>query len=174
MPVSAARMRDVSNDALSNLRSFDQAHPRRCQVCAAALLWRATRRRYLEQAFMKLDWEAFELVREALHERAFMLRSADFHARPQPILIPLYRWWEVGTFVSATPQVPYMWVGTKVYDIVAGKNRAVPPSSFLSKVRSTRRLQACRKRRCTAILASRPRTYAEQSCTTMVSKMTRA
>lgn len=51
--------------------------------------------RYLEQAFWELDWELFALVKEALHERAYMLRSCPYMNRPLPIMIPIYSWWQV-------------------------------------------------------------------------------
>ena len=79
--------------------------------------------RYLEQAFKKLDVSSLHLVNEALTERKYMLSAAPYMNRPLPIMIPLYTWW----------QVPYMYIGTKVYDMVAGKNRYVPPSYFISK-----------------------------------------
>ena len=37
-------------------------------------------------------------------------------------LIPIYTWWEI----------PYMWAGTKVYDLVAGSHRFVPSAYFIS------------------------------------------
>lgn len=81
--------------------------------------------RYLEAAFMNLDWENFKLVEEALAERAHLLNAAPYMAHPVPIMIPIYTWWEI----------PYMWVGAKFYDFVAGRRRAVPSSYFLPKVR---------------------------------------
>jgi glycerol-3-phosphate dehydrogenase len=42
--------------------------------------------------------------------------------KPLPIMIPIYTWWEL----------PYMWAGAKVYDLIAGSRRAVPPSHFMS------------------------------------------
>ncbi|CAM9701423.1 unnamed protein product, partial [Phaeothamnion confervicola] len=79
--------------------------------------------RYLETAFKKLDYESYKLVVEALEERAYMLRAAPYMNHPLPIMIPLYRWWEV----------PYMWAGAKVYDLLAGSRRVVPPSHFMSR-----------------------------------------
>mmetsp|Transcript_20488 Transcript_20488/g.33013 ORF Transcript_20488/g.33013 Transcript_20488/m.33013 type:complete len:617 (-) Transcript_20488:289-2139(-) len=77
--------------------------------------------RYLEAAFKKLDWGSWELVKEALEERGFMLRAAPYMNHPLPIMIPLYQWW----------QVPYMLLGVKVYDWLAGAARVVPPSHYL-------------------------------------------
>lgn len=77
--------------------------------------------RYLEAAFMRLDMAAFNLVFEALEERSFFLGAAPYMNRPLPIMIPIYTWWEV----------PYMWVGAKMYDLVAGSKRYVPGSYFI-------------------------------------------
>jgi len=78
--------------------------------------------RYLETAFKKLDYGSWELVKEALEERGFMLKAAPYMNKPLPIMIPLYTWWEV----------PYMLIGVKVYDWLAGKNRVVPPSHYMA------------------------------------------
>ncbi|KAG6604483.1 Glycerol-3-phosphate dehydrogenase [Phytophthora cinnamomi] len=78
--------------------------------------------RYLETAFMKLDYAAFKLVNEALEERSFFLSAAPYMNRPLPIMIPIYKWWEV----------PYMWVGAKAYDVVAGSKRFVPGSYYIN------------------------------------------
>uniref|UniRef100_M4C1M0 Glycerol-3-phosphate dehydrogenase n=1 Tax=Hyaloperonospora arabidopsidis (strain Emoy2) TaxID=559515 RepID=M4C1M0_HYAAE len=78
--------------------------------------------RYLETAFLKLDYAAFKLVNEALEERAFFLSAAPYMNRPLPIMIPIYKWWEV----------PYMWIGAKAYDVVAGSKRFVPSSYYIN------------------------------------------
>ena len=36
-----------------------------------------------------------DIVADDLHERAFMIQSAPFMTRPIPMMIPLYRWWEL-------------------------------------------------------------------------------
>jgi hypothetical protein len=46
----------------------------------------------------------------ACSERAHLMNAAPYMAHPLPTIIPIYRWWEV----------PYMWVGAKMYDFVAG------------------------------------------------------
>ncbi|CAN0111144.1 unnamed protein product [Scytosiphon promiscuus] len=79
--------------------------------------------RYLETAFKKLDIESYHLVEEALEERAYMLQAAPYMNNPLPIMIPIYKWWEV----------PYMWIGAKVYDWVAGAKLVVPPSHYMSR-----------------------------------------
>ncbi|XP_048454992.1 glycerol-3-phosphate dehydrogenase, mitochondrial [Rhincodon typus] len=66
--------------------------------------------RYLQKAFMNLDFEQYKLVKEALMERANLLEIAPHIAKQLPIMIPLYRWW----------QLPYYWAGIKMYDFMAG------------------------------------------------------
>lgn len=62
------------------------------------------------------------MVREALEERANMLQVAPHISYPIPIMLPVYKWW----------QLPYFWIGIKAYDFVAGwKN--VKSSYVLSK-----------------------------------------
>ncbi|XP_044268032.1 glycerol-3-phosphate dehydrogenase, mitochondrial-like isoform X1 [Tribolium madens] len=78
--------------------------------------------RYLQKAIMQLDIEQYRMVKEALHERASMLQSAPHLAHPLPIMLPVYTWW----------QVPYYWVGIKMYDIVAGR-KTLKSSYLLSK-----------------------------------------
>ena len=117
-------------------------------------LLRVAINRYLENAFLKGDFKSFALVTEALEERAHLLEAAPYMAYPLPIMIPLYTWWEVRVleppqggshssrfchtlctmFPHLVVQVPYMWLGAKVYDLIAGKRRIVPASHLLSKV----------------------------------------
>ena len=110
--------------------------------------------RYLEAAFKKLDKSHYDLVVEALEEvrgaralffspfaaaprpahnkpprippthtqRAHLLNAAPYMASPLATLIPIYTWWEI----------PYIWLGTKVYDLLAGSSRFVPASSYIS------------------------------------------
>ncbi len=78
--------------------------------------------RYLEQAVKKFDRGQFKLVKEALHERATLLRLAPHLSHPIPLVTPLYKRWEI----------PYYWIGLKLYDRLAGK-RNLRPSRFLSK-----------------------------------------
>ncbi|EGD83359.1 glycerol-3-phosphate dehydrogenase [Salpingoeca rosetta] len=65
--------------------------------------------RYLEKAIMQLDMEQYNMVQEALRERETLLRIAPHVARELPILVPIYRWWEL----------PYMYAGLKMYDFIA-------------------------------------------------------
>lgn len=78
--------------------------------------------RYLQKAILGLDIEQYRMVKEALRERASMLRSAPHLTRPLPIMLPVYTWWEI----------PYFWVGIKAYDFVAG-DRNVKSSYYLSR-----------------------------------------
>jgi len=93
--------------------------------------------RYLAQAFQKqlpprslldvvrnlrFEPEYLRIVAADLSERSSMLESAPFMATPLPMMVPLYRWWEVPLFTV---------VGL-MYDLIAGKRRAVPPSRVIS------------------------------------------
>ncbi|GBB94466.1 hypothetical protein RclHR1_02360024 [Rhizophagus clarus] len=78
--------------------------------------------RYLEKAIKELDYEQFKLVKEALHERATFLHIAPYISYQLPIMLPIYKWW----------QVPYFWIGSKCYDMLAGRE-AVESSYFLTR-----------------------------------------
>lgn len=78
--------------------------------------------RYLQKAIMQLDIEQYRMVKEALNERAAMLEQAPHLAHPLPIMLPVYKWW----------QVPYFWFGIKMYDLVAG-SKTLKSSYYLSK-----------------------------------------
>ena len=69
--------------------------------------------RYLELAVKQLDRVQLNLVRDALHERATLLRLAPHLSRPLWLLTPLYRPWEI----------PYYGIGLKLYDLLAGSSR---------------------------------------------------
>lgn len=75
--------------------------------------------RYLEKAVWNLDYSQYELVREALHERKVFLDIAPHLSFALPIMIPVYKWW----------QLPYFWIGVKAYDFLAGKQNL--ESSYL-------------------------------------------
>ncbi|KAF8321962.1 FAD dependent oxidoreductase-domain-containing protein [Cantharellus anzutake] len=66
--------------------------------------------RYLQKAVLELDYEQYKLVREALHERRIFLQTAPYLSHMLPIMLPLYKWW----------QLPYYWAGCKAYDFLAG------------------------------------------------------
>lgn len=75
--------------------------------------------RYLEKAVWNLDYNQYLLVKEALHERKVFLDIAPHLSFALPIMIPVYTWW----------QLPYFWIGTKCYDLLAGKQNL--ESSYL-------------------------------------------
>ncbi|TNF45478.1 FAD-dependent oxidoreductase [bacterium] len=66
--------------------------------------------RYLETAVKHLDRGQYHLVRDALKERAILLRTAPHLSQRLPLVTPLYKWREI----------PYILSGLKLYDILAG------------------------------------------------------
>lgn len=66
--------------------------------------------RYLEAAVKKLDRAQYNLVREALQERGIFLQNAPHLANALPLVTPLYKWLEV----------PYVYAGLLMYDMLAG------------------------------------------------------
>jgi glycerol-3-phosphate dehydrogenase len=62
------------------------------------------------------------LVREALHERATLLRNAPHLAQPLPFVMPSYKLWET----------PFYGIGLKVYDALAGK-AGLGPTELLGR-----------------------------------------
>ncbi|KAK2857082.1 hypothetical protein Q5P01_005817 [Channa striata] len=81
--------------------------------------------RYLQKAIMQLDYEQYMMVKEALHERANLLEIAPHLSAPLPIMLPVYKWW----------QLPYYWAGIKMYDLVAGI-QCLKSSYVLSKTKA--------------------------------------
>eukprot|EP01064_Diplonema_japonicum_P017699 TRINITY_DN2598_c0_g1_i2.p1 TRINITY_DN2598_c0_g1~~TRINITY_DN2598_c0_g1_i2.p1 ORF type:complete len:663 (+),score=91.23 TRINITY_DN2598_c0_g1_i2:52-2040(+) len=79
--------------------------------------------------FRNLTFDAanYQVVSSDLYERAYMIDSAPFMTRPLPMMIPMYKWWEV----------PLFWVGGKLYDAIAGGRRRVPSSHYMSKAEAT-------------------------------------
>ena len=61
------------------------------------------------------------LVREALHERANLLRNAPHLAQPLPFVMPSYKLWET----------PFYGAGLKMYDLLAGRS-GLGATEFLS------------------------------------------
>lgn len=86
--------------------------------------------RYLEQAVLKFDRSQFNLVRDALHERHTLLRLAPHLTRSIPLVTPLYRWFEL----------PYYWVGLKMYDLFSGRGFRIGASRLLSRTKTLERL----------------------------------
>ncbi|KAF9963636.1 mitochondrial glycerol-3-phosphate dehydrogenase [Modicella reniformis] len=78
--------------------------------------------RYLEKAVRELDVEQYKLVKEALNERANFLRIAPYLSYQLPIMLPIYKY----------VNVPYYWVGSKAYDVLAG-HQGMESSYFLSR-----------------------------------------
>lgn len=67
-------------------------------------------------------WEYLKILNADLYERKFMIDSATFMTKPLPIMVPMYRWWEV----------PFFFIAGKMYDFIAGRRRSVPPSHYIS------------------------------------------
>lgn len=78
--------------------------------------------RYLEMAVKHLDRGQYHLVRDALRERAILLKTAPHLTHPLPLVTPLYRWLEI----------PYIFSGLKLYDILAG-SKGIGSSRLLSR-----------------------------------------
>ncbi|KAK8106840.1 FAD dependent oxidoreductase-domain-containing protein [Apiospora kogelbergensis] len=78
--------------------------------------------RYLEKAVWNLDWNQYQLVREALKERKYFLQTAPHLSSWLPIMLPLDQWWKA----------PYYWAGTKFYDFLAG-SEGIESSYFLTR-----------------------------------------
>jgi glycerol-3-phosphate dehydrogenase len=84
--------------------------------------------RYLEKAVKGLDRTQFALVRDALRERAVLLRNAPHLCHALPLVTPLY----------STLQVPYIMTGLKMYDWLAGREN-LHPSRFVNAREAKRR-----------------------------------
>jgi len=69
--------------------------------------------RYLEAAIKRLDRVQWNLVKDALHERAVFFKIAPHLARKIELLTPLYR----------ALEIPYFLAGLKLYEALAGKAR---------------------------------------------------
>jgi len=67
--------------------------------------------RYLEKAIMKFDREQFDLVREGLRERGYLLQNAPHLAHPIRLMTPVATWF----------QALYIFVGLILYDLLAGR-----------------------------------------------------
>ncbi|KAA3680894.1 glycerol-3-phosphate dehydrogenase [Paragonimus westermani] len=78
--------------------------------------------RYLQKAIFNLDLEQFRMVNEALSERANLIDIAPHLAYPLPIMLPVYKFW----------QLPYFWAGIKMYDLISGK-QILKASYYLNK-----------------------------------------
>jgi len=67
--------------------------------------------RYLEMAVKKLDRVQYQLVKEGLSERGVLLQNAPHLAHPLELVTPLYSWFEI----------PYIYAGLLLYDVLAGR-----------------------------------------------------
>lgn len=81
--------------------------------------------RYLQKAIFNLDREQFNMVREALSERANLLDIAPHLSSALPIMLPIYKWY----------LVPWYWAGLKCYDLIAG-TKGLKWSYFIGKKRA--------------------------------------
>jgi len=69
--------------------------------------------RYLEKAVKHLDKEQYSFVKEGLYERGIILKNAPHLTNKIQFVTPLYKWYEL----------PYIFAGLKLYDILSGKMR---------------------------------------------------
>lgn len=90
--------------------------------------------RYLEKAVKEFDRSQFHLVRDALRERAVLIRNAPHLCHPLPLVTPLYEWW----------QVPYYLTGLKIYDALAGRAN-LAPSRFVDAKEALQRFPMLRE-----------------------------
>ena len=90
--------------------------------------------RYLEAAIKRLDRVQWNLVRDALKERATLLRIAPHLAWKIELLTPLYTWWEV----------PYYLTGLKLYEALAGRAR-LGRAYFIPAAEAARRFPQIKK-----------------------------
>ncbi len=72
--------------------------------------------RYLQQAVQHLDIREYRLVKDALRERALMLRNAPHLAHALEFIVPCY----------SRLEMLYYGAGLKMYDWMAGSRRLVP------------------------------------------------
>ncbi len=90
--------------------------------------------RYLEKAVKHFDRSQFALVRDALRERAVLIRNAPHLCHPLPLVTPLYNWLEV----------PYFMTGLKLYDALAGREN-LAKSRFVDAREAKRRFPQLRE-----------------------------
>ncbi len=84
--------------------------------------------RYLEMAITKLDLVQYNLVRDGLRERGLLLKNASHLSNRLPLVTPLYKWLDV----------PYVFSGLKLYDLLSGKQN-IGHSRLLSRKEALRR-----------------------------------
>jgi len=71
----------------------------------------------------RYNHEYMKIVQADMAERAYMIESAPFMTHPIPMMIPLYKWWEI----------PMMFLTGQLYDFIAGSRRAVPQSHYITR-----------------------------------------
>jgi glycerol-3-phosphate dehydrogenase len=86
--------------------------------------------RYLEQAFLKLDFAQFKQVKHGLEERHLVLANAPHLARPLALITPVSNWIEA----------VYYAIGLKVYGWFAAGKDTLPKSRWLPKSEALRRI----------------------------------
>lgn len=84
--------------------------------------------RYLELAIKKFDRDQYHLVKDGLRERYLLLKNAPHLSNRLPLVTPLYRWFDV----------PYVFSGLKLYDLLSGK-RHIGHSRLLSRKEALQR-----------------------------------
>jgi glycerol-3-phosphate dehydrogenase len=84
--------------------------------------------RYLEMAVKKLDRVQYNLVKDGLRERGILLKNAQHLSNRLPLITPLYKWLDV----------PYVFSGLKLYDLLSGKQN-IGHSCLLSRKEALRR-----------------------------------
>jgi glycerol-3-phosphate dehydrogenase len=84
--------------------------------------------RYLEMAVKHLDAAQYHLVKEGLDERGTFLNNAPHLAERVALVTPLYRWFDV----------PYVFAGLLLYDLMAGK-KGIGNSRLISRQEALRR-----------------------------------
>ena len=78
--------------------------------------------RYLEAAVTTLNKAQFNLVKEGLKERSILLQNAPHLCSKLTLVTPIYKWW----------QLPYMFIGLSLYDLISGK-QGLGRSSIVSR-----------------------------------------
>jgi glycerol-3-phosphate dehydrogenase len=84
--------------------------------------------RYLEMAVKKLDRVQYNLVKDGLRERGILLKNAQHLSNRLPLITPLYKWLDV----------PYVFSGLKLYDLLSGKQN-IGHRRLLSRKEAIRR-----------------------------------
>ncbi|ETO26897.1 hypothetical protein RFI_10237 [Reticulomyxa filosa] len=84
--------------------------------------------RYLEKAVLRLDRGEWNLVKEAIAERAHLIHISPHIAYPIPIIIPIFDDFLLRGYFNLLRY----YVGCKIYDAMAGQDGLLCPSYYLS------------------------------------------